>query len=61
MAKRYTVENTNKLVRQYIPKKLSIKNLYFNDLTKIQLKINNRPRKNLQFNSPSDIFYNFAG
>ena len=37
-----TVENTNKLVRQYIPKKSSIKNLSFNDLTKIQLKINNR-------------------
>jgi IS30 family transposase len=55
-----TIENTNKLIRQYIPKNESIKNLYFNDLIKIQCKINNRPRKNLLFNSPSDIFYNFA-
>jgi IS30 family transposase len=55
-----TIENTNKLIRQYIPKNESIKNLSFNDLIKIQFKINNRPRKNLHFNSPSAIFYNFA-
>ena len=55
-----TIENSNKLIRQYIPKKESIKNLSSNDLNKIQLKINNRPRKNLHFKSPSSIFYNFA-
>ena len=55
-----SVENMNKLIRQYIPKKLSIKNLIFNDIIKIQLKINNRPRKNLLFDTPSKLFYNFA-
>jgi IS30 family transposase len=34
--------------------------LVFNDLIKIQIKINNRPRKNLHFISPSSLFYNFA-
>jgi transposase, IS30 family len=55
-----TVENTNKLIRQYIPKKTSIKNLNFNDIIKFQNKINNRPRKILHFCTPSSIFYNFA-
>jgi IS30 family transposase len=55
-----SIENTNKLIRQYIPKNESIKNMPFNELAKIQLKINNRPRKNLCFNSPAYIFYNFA-
>jgi len=56
-----SIENMNKLIRQYIPKKISTKNIFFNDLIKIQLKINNRPRKNLHFSTPSTIFYNFAG
>jgi transposase, IS30 family len=55
-----SIENMNKLIRQYIPKNSSIKNLVFNDLIKIQIKINNRPRKNLHFISPSSLFYNFA-
>jgi IS30 family transposase len=29
--------------------------------TREKIKINNRPRKILKFNTPSDLFYNFAG
>ena len=47
------IENTNKLIRQYIPKKTnfnSINNLY---IKQIQNKLNNRPRKKLNFACPS--------
>lgn len=55
-----TVENTNKLIRQYIPKSMNIKLLSFNKLLVIQNKLNYRPRKVIFFNSPADLFYNFA-
>jgi IS30 family transposase len=55
-----TVENTNKLIRQYIPKHMDISGLSFNQLLSIQHKINYRPRKMLFFNSPAYLFYNFA-
>lgn len=55
-----SVENTNKLIRQYIPKSMDIKQLSHNKLLVIQNKLNYRPRKVLFFNSPAYIFYNFA-
>lgn len=55
-----TVENTNKLIRQYIPKDMNINNLNENTIASILLKINNIPRKLLQYNTPSSIFYNFV-
>lgn len=54
------VENTNKLIRQYIPKSLNINNLSYNKLLVFQNMLNYRPRKSLFFNSPAHIFYNFA-
>ncbi len=55
-----TVENTNKLIRQYIPKTMNIKQLSHNNLMVIQNTLNYRPRKVLFFRSPADLFYNFA-
>lgn len=55
-----SIENTNKLIRQYIPKSMNISNLSYNNIISIQLKLNSRPRKSLFYNSPSSIFYNFA-
>lgn len=54
------IEYTNKLIRQYIPKKSNFND--FNDLTikKIQEKINARPREKLNFDSPVNIFYNLV-
>ena len=50
-------EYTNKLVRQYIPKK-SIFSLYSEkEIKNIQHKINRRPRKNLNYDNPKNLFY----
>jgi IS30 family transposase len=50
------IENTNKLIRQYIPKKTNFDILNNQQIKEIQYKINNRPRKNLNFYSPKEIF-----
>lgn len=55
-----TVENTNKLIRQYIPKSMNIKQLTYNKILVLQNKLNYRPRKVLSFESPAHIFYNLA-
>ncbi|MFC2309260.1 MAG: IS30 family transposase [Bacteroidota bacterium] len=55
-----TVENTNKLIRQYIPKTMNINQLSYNKLLSIQYLLNQRPRKSLLFKSPLSLFYNFA-
>jgi len=51
------IENTNKLIRQYIPKKTNFKNLNQQQIKEIQYKINNRPRRNLDFYSPKEYFF----
>ncbi len=48
---------TNKLVRQYT-KKINIYNEQ--EIKAIQHKINRRPRKNLNYDNPKNIFYKFA-
>lgn len=53
------IENTNKLLRQYIPKNMIINKENTNTLKQIQMKINRRPRKKLGFNKPFELFYNF--
>lgn len=53
-------EYTNKLVRQYIPKK-SVFSMYDDKKIKeIQHKINRRPRKNLNYETPKNLFYKFV-
>jgi len=51
------VENTNKLVRQYIPKGTDISTVTDNKIKKIMTKLNRRPREKLKFNTPSYMFY----
>jgi IS30 family transposase len=51
------VENTNKLVRQYIPKKTNFDKINQQQIKEIQYKLNNRPRKNLKFKTPKEIFF----
>lgn len=53
-------EYTNKLIRQYVPKKTSFKTYSEEYLTDIQHKINRRPRENLNFENPRDVFYKLA-
>ena len=53
------IENTNKLLRQYIPKNMIINKENTRTLHQIQMKINRRPRKKLGYNKPFELFYNF--
>lgn len=52
------IENTNKLIRQYIPKGTDFEKVEDDYLNIIQKKINRRPRKKLNFSSPTVDFYN---
>ncbi len=58
------IENANKLIRQYIPKGTVFSDLSDAFIRKIQHKINRRPRKKLNFDSPKNVFFrqiaNFA-
>ncbi|MGI6521183.1 MAG: IS30 family transposase [Fermentimonas sp.] len=52
-------EYTNKLVRQYIPKKTNFNQVNGEQIKQIQYKINRRPREKLKFNSPTRVFFSF--
>ncbi|HAE85453.1 MAG TPA: IS30 family transposase [Anaerolineaceae bacterium] len=49
---RGTNENTNGLIRQYIPKDADFRNLTDSDITFVEYRLNTRPRKCLSFTSP---------
>jgi len=49
------VENINKLIRRYIPKRTDISKLSDEFIKEIQDKFNNRPRKCLNFKTPYEI------
>ena len=51
------VENTNKLIRQYIPKGTDINTLTDKRIASIQAKINRRPREKLSFLTPNEVFF----
>ncbi len=53
-------EYTNKLVRQYIPKKSNFNQFNNQYINEIQHKINRRPRETLDFNNPKELFYKFV-
>lgn len=54
---RGTNENTNGLIRQYLPKSRNLKNISFQEETRIMDRINLRPRKCLDFRSPFEVFF----
>jgi IS30 family transposase len=54
-----TIENTNKLIRQYIPKGADISKVTDKKIEKLQAKINRRPREKLNFSTPKIEFYKF--
>jgi IS30 family transposase len=45
-------ENTNGLLRQYLPKKADLSSYSRSDLDQIALRLNQRPRKTLGFETP---------
>lgn len=54
---RGTNENTNGLIRQYLPKRTSMVTLTQRECNVIAHKLNTRPRKRLDFQTPEQCFY----
>ena len=50
-------ENTNGLIRQYLPKKTSFDNLTQETIEWIMNRLNNRPRKALHGMTPNEVFF----
>ena len=55
------VENMNGLIRQYIPKSANLSRLTGDELYAIQERINNRPRKNLNYLTPNEVIASLVG
>lgn len=55
------VENTNGLLRQYIPKKADLTQYSDKDIYLIQEKLNNRPRKSLNYLTPNEVLAQETG
>jgi transposase, IS30 family len=53
---RGTNENTNGLIRQYLPKGMCLRNTSQADCDAIATELNNRPRQRLGFRTPSEMF-----
>ena len=51
------IENTNGLIRQYIPSGTDFKNISLQRIKMIQRKINARPREKLNFLTPDEVVY----
>lgn len=53
---RGTNENTNRLLRQYFPKKTPINDFTQEDLQEVASELNERPRKTIVFRTPSEVW-----
>ena len=52
---RGTNENTNGLIRRYLPKGTNFNEINLNQLLNIQQKLNNRPRKIIGYKTPKEM------
>lgn len=50
-------ENTNGLIRQYIPKGSSFSSVTLDQIKEIETRLNSRPRKSLNYATPDEVFY----
>ena len=51
------IENANKLIRKYIPKKANFDDFSGAYIKKVQYKLNQRPREKLDFDTPKHCFF----
>lgn len=51
------IENANKLIRKYIPKKADFNDFSDRQIMEIQKKLNRRPREKLNFDTPKSRFF----
>ena len=49
-------ENTNGLIRQYFPKGMDLREVSPERIAFVQSRLNNRPRKTLDFRTPQEVF-----
>lgn len=57
---RGTSENTNRLIRQYYPKGTDFAHVSHYDLAQTVKRINDRPRKSLNYQTPSEVFHGIS-
>jgi IS30 family transposase len=50
-------ENTNKLIRWYLPKRTDFRNTTKRKIQEIEDELNHRPRKKHNYNTPYELFY----
>ena len=55
---RGTNENTNGLLRQFIPKQTDFSQVSHKDLQHYTQLLNDRPRKRLGYKTPREVFFN---
>lgn len=55
------VENLNGLIRQYLPRSTNISMITDEQVETIQERLNNRPRKKLNFKTPNEIITELSG
>jgi IS30 family transposase len=53
----YENENTNGLIRQYLPKGTNLSQLTQRQCSRIAEQLNNRPRLRLGFMTPNEAYY----
>ena len=53
-----TVENTNGLLRRYLPRSTDLRRVDQQDLDAIATELNHRPRKCLGFRTPFEVLFN---
>jgi len=53
---RGTNENTNGLIRQYLPKGMNLSAVTQSYCERVAARLNNRPRKRLGFRTPNEVY-----
>ncbi|MGI8493744.1 MAG: IS30 family transposase, partial [Pyrinomonadaceae bacterium] len=50
-------ENTNGLIRQFFPKQTDFATITDKDIQLVEDKLNNRPRKTLNYQTPNEVYF----